>query len=246
MGRAYTYIDRANALVGNRWLERRWSSFLGVTVALVDKMDGYDWITGECAEFSLHLGDETLGPLDLGETLWTEDNGPLGATLTCTRDRPDLEVRVSTLAYHDIAAMLRRIRVLNKSKNPLQVRHATLDSIAVGRKTFRALVNGFHETHAAIRHTTDERGVALQLKHRGMIMGHEAPATYALCDPAPPACAIQRFESHVIGAGRWMEWEASYLIPYRGPVADASRRQFADFLAHRRELAEADEAPAGA
>ena len=236
MTRAFTYIDRSIAIVGNRWIERHWSPFVGATVALVDRADGFDWINNTCGELGLDLDGRFLHPVDLGEAVWTEENSPLGATLTCMRERPDLDVCVMTLAYHDMPAMLRTIRLLNKSGAPMHLRRIVMDSVAVARKTFRALIHGFREAHPAIVHDTDERAVALQLKHRGLIIGHEAPARYELCAPDPANCAVCGNATIVLEPGKWMELPACFLIPYRGPVADASRTRLADFLVHRREI----------
>lgn len=234
--RAYTYINRAVAVVGNRWIERRWSPFLGATESLVDRADGFDWIKGPCLELGLNIDGAFLEPVDLGEAVWAEDNSPLGATLTCTRERPDLNVTVTTLAYHDLPAMLRTVRLLNKSATSMRVSRAVLDSFAMRRNTFRALVHGFRDAYPAIVHETDERAVALQLKHRGLISGLEGHATYELCAPDPSSCAICINQIIPLEPGRWFELPASFLIPYRGDVADASRTRFADFLVHRRDL----------
>lgn len=238
--RAYTYIDRTTAIVGNRWIERRWSPFLGATESLVDKADGFDWINGACNELGFDIDGKFHEPVDLGEAVWQEDNSPLGATLTCIREQPRLEVHVVTLAYHDMPAMLRTIRLLNKSGKPVNVRRRIFDCLPMKRKTFHALVQGFRESHPSILYESDERAVALQLKHRGLIFGHEAAATYELRDPDPTCCVIACNTSVAVEPGRWFELPAAYIIPYRGPVADASRTRFADFLAHRRDIEEAE------
>src|SRR5690606_18569991 len=102
-----------------------------------------------------------LEPVDLGEAVWQEDIDGLGATLTCVRERPTLDVHVTTLAYHDMPAMLRTVRMLNKSGEPMTLHRVILDSLPMKRKTFRGLIHGFREAHAAVKHETDERAVAL-------------------------------------------------------------------------------------
>jgi hypothetical protein len=236
--RAYTYIDRGAAIVGNGWIERRWNAFLGTTVGLVDKATGFDWINGECSEMYLDLDGQGLDTMALGKAAWLEDTSALGATLTCMHERPGLDVQIQTMAYHDLPVLLRTVRLLNKSRHPQSLRRIVLDSFAMRRKTFRALVHGFHESHPELVHKTDERAVALQLTRRGLILGCEASATYELCAPNPMACAVARDETVNLPEDRWIALPACYLIPYQGPVEHASRTCFAEFLAHRRELAE--------
>jgi hypothetical protein len=149
-------------------------------------------------------------------------------------------VQIQTIAYHDLPVLLRTVRLLNKSRHPQSLRRIVFDSFAMRRKTFRALVHGFHESHPELVHKTDERAVALQLTRRGLILGCEASATYELCAPNPMACAVARDEALTLPEGRWVGLPACYLIPYQGPVEDASRTSFAEFLAHRRGLLEAE------
>ena len=58
--RAYTRIDAGNAILGNRWLVRAWSTFTGNTVSILEKMAGLEWTAraGPGFRFDTSAGDD--------------------------------------------------------------------------------------------------------------------------------------------------------------------------------------------
>ena len=116
--RAYSYVDRGRALLGNPWLERRWSAFLGTTNGLWHKPPACVW--------SNVPGDELAAPVDgamqpamaFGEVAWSEEANPYGATLVQTRTGLGLTVEVRTLAFHAAPAMVRTATLIHRQTPP--------------------------------------------------------------------------------------------------------------------------------
>ena len=50
--KAYTYVDAGTAVLGNDWVERQWSAFLGRTISLVQKPGG-EWVAHANPEFEV-------------------------------------------------------------------------------------------------------------------------------------------------------------------------------------------------
>ncbi|HIJ65893.1 MAG TPA: hypothetical protein HPP77_08065 [Candidatus Hydrogenedentes bacterium] len=211
--RAYTHIDRGVVTLGNRWIERQWSTFLGRTSSFVQKGDGVEWVAGGCGEFRVEVDDTSFGVLDFGEVAWSEENSAVGATVVVRKTRPGLDVSIRTLAWHKYPALVRSVRVYNRGSQSVFLKGATVDSLSLRRD--------------AIVEDAGDTGVALTLADRGLIAGamHGAAAESragVLAVTAPCARTVAPGES-------WTSPE-TFLVAYWGALGDALRFTLAEFL----------------
>ncbi len=112
--RAYTYIDRGRALAGNRWLERRWSAFLGTTSGLWHKTAQRVWTNVPGDEVCLSVDGEAQPALALGEVAWTEEADSHGVSLVQERSGAGLRIEVRTFVFHALPAMARCVTVRSR------------------------------------------------------------------------------------------------------------------------------------
>ncbi|MBI1318913.1 MAG: hypothetical protein GC168_08180 [Candidatus Hydrogenedens sp.] len=124
--RAYTHVDHTSVLLGNRWLEREWSAFMGHTVRLIHKPGNVEWLTENSPELRLACGGDVLGLMDLGAVEWSEEQSPQGASVVSRQTSDSFVVAVKTMALHDEPALFRRVTIMNRTRAEI-----TLDAAAV-------------------------------------------------------------------------------------------------------------------
>jgi hypothetical protein len=113
--RAYTYVDHGRALVGNRWMERRWSAFMGTTTGLWHRSAQRVWANVPGEEVTLTVNGEVQPALAFGDVAWSEEADSYGATLVQDRSGLGLSIEVRTFVFHSIPAMARVLTVVNRS-----------------------------------------------------------------------------------------------------------------------------------
>ncbi len=128
--RAYTHITRSLVRIGNAWLERQWSAFLGTTQAFIDQPASMEWIQGQSREWLVSINGESLSPLSCGELEWTEGNTAFGAMLEACWSTPTSVLRVQTTVPHRWPAMIRQFMVYNTTEAPIQVGPITVDALS--------------------------------------------------------------------------------------------------------------------
>jgi hypothetical protein len=164
--RAYAYIDRAKARVGNAALDRCWSALMGTTISLIDRPQRFDWLSGRADEFRLTCDGRWLTAMDFADTEWSERVDDAGATLVCRQAGHGVEVLIETLAWHDAPAMRRRVTLANRGDRPLslgpvEADHVTLRACDLSLEVRRLVVPGGVVTlHPAVA-TGAARGRAL-------------------------------------------------------------------------------------
>ena len=92
--RAYTRVDHGLVRVGNQWLERVWSGFMGYTTSLIHRPSEFEWAARKNPEFSVEIDGATLNIDDFGEVEWSEECNDLGASLVGVYRHPALELRI--------------------------------------------------------------------------------------------------------------------------------------------------------
>lgn len=127
--RAYVHISAGTTRIGNAWIERSWSAFLGHTVGLTDRTHPRDWIAGPGGDFLLSGGERRMTPMDLGEKEWSEALFSQGAALTARHAGPGIAFDVCTRVFHRASFMMRSCRLMNASGCALQVDEAVLDQV---------------------------------------------------------------------------------------------------------------------
>ncbi len=236
MDRAYTEVHRGQSRVGNRWIERTWSTFVGHTTSLLDVSEGLEWTAGLSREFSVRIDGEPLGVMDFGEVEWSEENGPVGAALTSRKKRPGLEILTHTLALHEFPALVRTLTLHNLSRHDVVASHIVLDSLGLVHEGVRVFTDGFAMQRDAIEWRTDERAAALTRDQTVLILGSEAPCTFRLYAPEAGVFAVMHEGSQQAPGGAKITFPATYLLAASGDPAECARTVFADFLVRLRAM----------
>lgn len=238
--RAYTYVDRTHAVVGNHWMERTWSAFLGNTYSLLQKHCEIEWITGPSSEFEIRDENRSFDMMDFGEVIWSEENSSIGATLVCRQQHPDLEVCIKTLAYHKNPGMRRRVSVRNRSDKEIIIRRVTLERLPISPDGVTVLTDGFEQPQNAVDFDTLERGIALAREDgRGIITGIDGGGHYSAFSRPCECCCLALLGPTCVAPGEVWKLPATYILPYAGDLTETVRTTYAQLLMHLRKQSRA-------
>lgn len=227
--RAYTYIDRAKALVGNRWMERTWSAFLGHTIGLVQKSGDYEWLSGPGQEFSLETDRGRLGVLDFGETAWSEENDTRGATLVSVQRRPGLELTLRMTALHEHPGFIRSAVVLNTGDEPVTVDRLLSERLPLRREGVLVYTDDFSQGEESADWRAAHPGAALAREDRGLFFGQRGGGHFRLF-AADGECAVVVEGPQRIAPGDSWRIAPTFLVPFTGHVRDAAATLYSQFL----------------
>lgn len=238
MARAYTRIDHGGAVLGNDWLERRWSAFLGTTVELRQKLArGYvEWIAVPGPDFLLEAGGVPVTPERLGPVEWSESFNAFGGTISARRAGPGLVVDVRTTALHDLPAMVREVSVLNTGEGPVAVAVRGVDRLGL-RRDGAGVLYGNPAVRAESATVRGGIGAAELRGHGrlGLLMGIEPSGTLALFEPDHDWCLSGAAHGEELPPGACRVFGVSFLIPYEGDPAPVSGAPLAALLRRLRE-----------
>ncbi len=188
--RGYTYVDHGLARVGNRWLERVWSGFMGHTTSLMQKSGDVEWAAPKSPEFSLDVDGSSLGLDDFGEIEWSEECSELGATLVATHRRPGLELRVEQLAFHDAPALLRSISVFNSGGQAIDIGPVIAECVALDDPEVRFCASDFKQPQATAEFVGKPALGALVRGDHGLLMLCENEGRLELGSRTPGICSV--------------------------------------------------------
>jgi len=233
--RAYTYIDRSVARVGNQWVERSWAAFDGRTASLAVKPAQFDWITGKSTEFRIQTSTGAFGIPELSHIEWSEENSPEGATLILKRTGDTMQLTTRSFVYHELPAMLRSHTLINLSREVIVVERMTTDSLAIDQPGVRVRTDLFEKTSESKVWETEERAAAIEYQTMGFFIGQEKGGRYELFDPDPGSCSVLAPASFTLGPGDILHLPRLYIVFYGGPWQEASRTVFAEVLADLRK-----------
>ncbi len=226
--RAYTHIDAGTIILGNAWLERQWSAFLGNTVSLRQKAGGVAWIDGSAPEFRIHLPDRVLGHMDLGETEWSEELNRFGAGLFAVQWSPELSVQLCFFAFHRVPGLLRTMCVVNRSKEPLTVGPVALEVLPARRGDVGLHVDG-HACEEEGMVSESDHPVALTIGEAGLLLGTGGGGRFELFAPDPLVCAVGTAEQRKLRPGQRWQLPSSFLAPFTGTPQEDGRRALDGF-----------------
>ena len=219
--RGYTYVDHGQARVGNRWLERVWSGFMGHTTSLKQKKGDVEWAAPVSPEFSLEVAGSTLGVDDFGEVEWSEECSELGATLVATHRRPGLELRVEQLAFHDAPALLRSVSVLNIGGQVLEIGRVIIESIALDNPEVHFRTGDFKQPQAAAEFVGTTALGAWVHGDRGLLMLCEGEGGIDLGSHTPGICSVVYQGLKRLGASERAFVGRTFLIAFEGDPSAA-------------------------
>ncbi len=219
--RGYTYVDHGRARVGNRWLERVWSGFMGHTTSLVQKDGDVEWAAPKSPEFFVDVSGSILGVEDFGEVEWSEECNELGATLVATHRCPGLELRVEQLAFHDAPALLRSVSVLNIGGQVLEIGRVIIESIALDNPEVHFRTGDFKQPQAAAEFVGTTALGAWVHGDRGLLMLCEGEGGIDLGSHTPGICSVVYQGLRRLGASERAFVGRTFLIAFEGDPSAA-------------------------
>jgi len=219
--RAYTRIDFNRASVGNRWLERTWSSFFGTTNSLLHKPGNTEWVIAQNPEFSLSVDGAVVEPMALGEVDISEQCDELGASLVIRKSNVDLSITIVATALHDLPALVRKFTVTNTGESDIQLNSVSSEILEWEQKDGELVAQRFFQLHTEPYICTPEDPcVGMLYKNRGMILGTSEGGELHLNRPRPLQCnVVWPCDCTLSPLGKW-EAPVTYILPCDGdPLA---------------------------
>ncbi|GMV99389.1 MAG: hypothetical protein AMXMBFR84_05280 [Candidatus Hydrogenedentota bacterium] len=216
--RAFTLVDRAKAVVGNRWLDRAWGLFLGDPLGLVYRATEFSWVVDPPSDWELVVQGSSINASNVQSVEWTEENCPHGAALTATRTIEGLTFGLHTMAFHDAPVLVRTLKMLNLSGEVLTLDRACVDSFNFGTDDVR-----FHtEPLAAFADLPGENAwqpssetVTAISGDSGLVLGHERGLRLE------GDSGLFRFEikgPFELPPGRWTVLPSAYVFAFSGSL----------------------------
>ena len=236
--RAYTYLDAGTALVGNAWLERSWSAFIGNTISMMQKADDFEWIRGKSPEFRMQVNGESIGVMELGSIEWSEMYTPFGAGLTARQMGSGLVFVMGAFAFHKAPAIIRSCRIMNVSESPATVSQVRHEVLPIRHEKTAVVTEHFSRIQAEAVWETTETDVAVLLPDRGLIIGMEGGGVFELFRPDPGLCAFGLRQERTLARGEIWALPETFMLPFTGPFEEAARSLFLRFLEQRERMKE--------
>ncbi len=213
--RAYTLIDPGTARIGNAWLERSWSNFMGNTIGLAQKTgSSVEWCRGKSPEFRIETGQASLGIMDLGYTQWSEEYSPESVTLLMEQEGPDWVLTVHTTAFHACGGLWRGCALTNSSPEVQKADHLLSDILPLPRN--------------AVCMEQDIHHVILHCGNQGLLIGTEEHSRVDVGCSEELSCRIAAQGPWLLEPGATLVLPGSYIVPFTGAQdqAWAAQEQF--------------------
>ncbi len=220
--KAYTHVDAGTAVLGNRWLERRWSAFLGRTISLEQKPGG-EWVSHANPEFEVVTEERSFGVMDLGEIEWSEVYTQFGAGLVTRQSGPELLLASGFFAFHETPGMLHSAFLFNRGAAPIRCTRVAIERLAVEREGVSVVTRDFTRRSDAEHWRTDESHAALLRQGHGLVVGMVGGGVFELFAPDPRQCALVTPETYALAPGETMHLPETYMLPFSGEDLDTVR-----------------------
>ncbi|MCL4217479.1 MAG: hypothetical protein KJ052_10820 [Candidatus Hydrogenedentes bacterium] len=234
--RAYTYVDRTVVRLGNRWIERTWSAFIGNSTNLHHKMADTELLEGRSREFALLVDGEWRGVMDFAEIEWSEENSPLGAALICRQRGDGLDVVIRTTAFHDNPGMVRQVSVANLGEGTVDLGPACSEALTLDPDKTTIWASGFEAAVTSQEYKSPDHAVALEVNGSEILFGQIGGGQFHLFAQEPGECAVFVDEQAALAGGQTWHMPPTLLLPYTEGRDSAFTRLLGEFLLKCREL----------
>lgn len=239
--RAYTYIDRGSARVGNSFLERSWSTFLGVTLSIRDRGTGWEWLsrktTSDSAPHTQGLpltGDEFLlsstnamfRPFDFGYVEWSEENNLSGAVLSACWTGSQVDVVMRAFAFHEHPGVVRTLSIKNKSSETLGLEQSLFESFSI-RKDILTTMEPLPQITLPTSWETPKCGVIATSGNRGILVAAAGKGHMLLENNTYGASHNEIIE---LAPGTLLSFPPTFLFAYPAPFNLAAKSLYLDLL----------------
>lgn len=205
--RAYTKVDAGTACVGNTWLERSWSFFLGNTIGLAQHAGPVEWCRSKSPEFRLETGGESLGFMELGYTQWSEEYMPEGVALLMGQDNEQWIFSKKTVVFHECAGLLHECKLHNLTLEPV-----TVDRVALDILPLPGTASGM---------VCQERHVALRYGNQGLLVGADENGYVEVSEANGPLYTVFAHGPRVVTPGTAWVLPEMHIVPFSGDLDQA-------------------------
>jgi hypothetical protein len=232
--RAYTKIETGSTAIGNDWIERRWSSFLGTTTELLHGRRSCDWLTRTSEEFCFAVSGGSIGSLDFGEIEWSEERSPFGAALVCRRSGEGMVLSTRTIAFDQVPGLCREVRLLNCTGDTLEVSDFKGEILPIMPEALATRcavpVASLPDVDCLLQVSVTTMG------DYGLFLGTEVEGRREILDADAEYYATGLAGTHIIRAGEQWRLPDSFLVPFQGSVESAAGRELSSFLHTRKKM----------
>lgn len=189
MKRASATIDKGVVRLGNAWLERRWSAFLGTTTELRRQPAWHDCLARQSPEFHVDYGSRPLAAPDLGDISWSETTDAFGASVVLELQGPGVALRLETYLFNQCPGMLRLLSITNTGASAIPVTRAAAEVLPLQSNRYAsASIQG--EAELSLMACGEPMYyVALRSGSDAFLLGACQKARFALFHPHPAYCA---------------------------------------------------------
>lgn len=231
--RAQTYVAAGTARLANRWIARRWTTFLGNTIELSPADGDFDWFTAKSDEISLLVDGAERGLLDLGGAEWSEECDQHAAVLVGRYNGSGLDVTVRNGAFHENPALFRTITLHNSTDEPVTVSRAVLDILPIHRDRMIIMTEDFSVESERVNWKTTEHAAAIIYARHSLLVGIEGGGRFEFFDPDPAVCALVCDDPVTLAPHGRHVFPETFLLPFTGDVQAAVGGVYAQYLKAR-------------
>jgi hypothetical protein len=222
--RAYTYIDAGTALIGNAWVERRWSAFIGNTMELRHKPDDFFWVQCNAPEYRFLADGKPVTVMELGYVEWSEGRNPFGASLSALHIGTELMFHIDTFVFQRFPGLVRSCRVMNTSPNPVSVSSVAAEILPLGADGLCVYAGDpLAERGPGVWDSAAPDRVVLVRGERGLILAVDGPATFEMFAPDAQACALRFNDTCTLAPGEAWELPDIHMVACAGGIEAAAQ-----------------------
>lgn len=220
MQRAYATIDKGVIYLGNAWLERRWSAFLGTTTELLQQPEAQDCLDRKSPEFHLDYGGRPIAAMDLGDLAWSESVDAHGAAISMELHGPGIAVQLETFLFHGCPGIVRTLSVTNTSGEPVAVTRAATEILPLKSSRYAARSIQGEAEISLMACGEPIHYVALRGSSDTLLLGASRKARFALFHPNPAYCAPVWEGQRLLAPGATWKAPPASLYWIRGTATD--------------------------
>ena len=226
--RGYTRVDYGQACVGNRWLERSWSAFLGHTTSLLQRPGDTEWVAARNDEYSISVEGESLGITDFGEVEWSESLNKLGAVLVATHHHESLALRIEQTALHEAPALLRAVSLMNHGTRAVEVDAVIHDRFTLEKGDVRFLTGDLTRLKESDEVETGRSVGAMLRGERGLLILEEGDGAIELSAAESGVCSLCIGRKCTLAPSQRWDCGRSTLVAFEGDPHDALKSLLPD------------------
>ena len=226
--RAYTRVDHGPVRVGNQWLERVWSGFMGYTTSLIYRPSEFEWAARKNPEFSVEIDGETLSIDDFGEVEWSEECSDLGASLVGVYRHPALELRIEQLAFHEAPALLRTTTLFNSGRRKVKLGPVITENFVLDKpENCSCFMDLEVPSDPAAISKFNEIGAVVAMDY-GLLFLAERKAQIILGSQGSAACSVRSLRRQMFVPSQTVSLDRSIIIAFEGDTQLALGRHVPD------------------